>query len=384
MSRFWLLQYFGISLLFLLLSGCERSVEQTTTENGLMANGLIDFLQSSPEHTFTEVTPEYQLLFPADHGPHDEFRQEWWYFTGILETAQEASFGIQLTFFRFNHGAEQDYDEVSWNHRNSWMSHFVLSDLESGKLVAFEDFSRGVNGLAGATAEPFSVWVNGWSVRQNSVSCPGCLNIQMQAARPEYSLDLTIETSKQPILHGDEGYSLKDYNNRIASYYYSYPQLEASGNIKIDNKILDVSGQVWMDHEWSSKVLGKGQSGWDWFGLHLSSGDSLMLFRLRNQSGDDYLAASYIDQQGNKHSLSKEDFDIRAISWWQSSISGARYPISFEISIPVHALQLTVSAVVKDQELNLGFRYWEGAVQVQAIGGSAELVGQGFMELTGY
>jgi predicted secreted hydrolase len=40
------------------------------------------------------------LVFPADAGPHPDFRTEWWYYTGNLQTADGRHFGFQLTFFR--------------------------------------------------------------------------------------------------------------------------------------------------------------------------------------------------------------------------------------------------------------------------------------------
>src|SRR5688500_2291837 len=40
------------------------------------------------------------LSFPEDHGPHPDFRTEWWYYTGNLKTPAGRHLGFQLTFFR--------------------------------------------------------------------------------------------------------------------------------------------------------------------------------------------------------------------------------------------------------------------------------------------
>ncbi|MBV8806103.1 MAG: hypothetical protein JO042_13675, partial [Sinobacteraceae bacterium] len=38
--------------------------------------------------------------FPQDHGPHPDFRYEWWYVTGNLDSSSGERFGFELTFFR--------------------------------------------------------------------------------------------------------------------------------------------------------------------------------------------------------------------------------------------------------------------------------------------
>ncbi|MBE0603181.1 MAG: carotenoid 1,2-hydratase, partial [Deltaproteobacteria bacterium] len=50
---------------------------------------------------FALATAPRAFRFPDDHGPHPEFRHEWWYFTGNLKDPDGLRFGYQLTFFRF-------------------------------------------------------------------------------------------------------------------------------------------------------------------------------------------------------------------------------------------------------------------------------------------
>ena len=37
--------------------------------------------------------PGYEFRFPQDHGPHPDYRTEWWYLTGNLQTADGKEFG---------------------------------------------------------------------------------------------------------------------------------------------------------------------------------------------------------------------------------------------------------------------------------------------------
>src|SRR5206468_1972506 len=53
------------------------------------------------EPQFGQVLGPRTWSFPRDHGRHDGFKTEWWYFTGNLrEKATGRTFGYQLTFFR--------------------------------------------------------------------------------------------------------------------------------------------------------------------------------------------------------------------------------------------------------------------------------------------
>ncbi len=49
---------------------------------------------------FARAEAPRDFVFPRDHGPHPEFRAEWWYWTGNLRTAEGRHLGFQLTFFR--------------------------------------------------------------------------------------------------------------------------------------------------------------------------------------------------------------------------------------------------------------------------------------------
>ena len=66
-------------------------------------------------------------------------------------------------------------------------------------------------------------------------------------------------------------------------------------------------------------------------------------------------------------------------------MDGVSYPSGWHIRIPDRGVDLTVDPVLAEQELNLAFRYWEGAVDVRGSGvGGADVRGRGYVELTGY
>jgi len=323
------------------------------------------------------------LSFPADHGPHPDYQTEWWYYTGNLQAAGGQHFGYQLTFFRraLVPPASRQERESQWAADQAYMAHFALADQAGGRYQAFERFSRGAAGLAGAQSDPYSVWLGDWSVAEES---PGV--VRLRAAQGDLALDLTLVDQKGPVLHGDQGYSQKGPQPGNASYYYSLTRLAASGTVTMADGVYPVAGLSWMDHEFSTSALAADQVGWDWFSLQLDDGSELMLFQLRREDGsvDPFSSGTFIDPDGNTLPIRGDQFRIEVGDSWQSPHSGADYPARWTITVPAADLSLTLEPRLADQELNLSTVYWEGAVRAEGLRAGQPVRGDGYVEMTGY
>ncbi len=338
--------------------------------------------QDIPEG-FTRASQVIPLDFPATFGPHPDYRTEWWYYTGNLETADGRHFGYQLTFFRHalvpeGEAPESDSD---WRTNQLFFAHFTLTDVAGEQFTFSERFSRGGAGLAGAQAEPYRVWLENWEVRQIGTS-----RYQLIARENEISLDLTLVDEKGPILQGTEGYSQKGPDPGDASYYYSQPRLRTSGTIAVRDNQFSVEGWSWKDHEFSTSALSQDQVGWDWFSFQLDDGTDLMLYAIRREDGsiDPFSSGTLIDPDGKTRLLSLEDFAITVLDTWESPNTGAVYPSEWKISIPQEELELTVTPYLEDQELQVTVIYWEGAVKISGTHAGQPVSGSGYVELTGY
>jgi predicted secreted hydrolase len=323
------------------------------------------------------------LAFPADFGAHPEFRTEWWYYTGNLETADRRHFGYELTFFRGALLPEgQAFPRQSeWATNQIYMAHFALTDVQSGEFHAFQRYSRGAAQLAGSEGDPYQVWLEDWRVDQTAENV-----FVLHAANNDLAIDFELTDVKGPILHGEDGYSQKGPGAGNASYYYSQTRLETQGSIRIGQETFEVRGLSWKDHEYSTSVMSLGQIGWDWFSIQLDDDYELMLYQIRRADGsvDPFSSGTLIFPDGGTLALASEDFSIEALGSWHSPHSDADYPMGWIVSIPGEGLELELTPYLEDQELNLTTIYWEGAVRIAGTHDGQPIIGNGYVELTGY
>ncbi|HVP33920.1 MAG TPA: lipocalin-like domain-containing protein [Steroidobacteraceae bacterium] len=339
---------------------------------------------------FAQAAAPRVFAFPRDHGPHPEFRQEWWYLTGNLDGAGGERFGFELTFFRFAlappaGGAAEDTmppGSSAWRTREVYLAHFAISDVAARRFRYAQKLERAALGLAGAEAAPLRVWIDDWSL---AASGAGSADLKLAAAQQGYSLELELHPLTAPVLNGESGLSRKSDAPGAASYYYSIPRLEVHGELVSEGRPLAVHGLAWLDREWGSGGLGSDQAGWDWFALQLDDGTTLMFYALRRRDGsrDPHSAGTWVESPGAARALTSAAVDIDAIDHWTGS-DGVRYPSAWRLRVPSLALDVEVHPVLADQELKVSPRYFEGAVDASGTRAGRPLHGRGYVELVGY
>ena len=368
-----------VILAVLVFPGCI----QRSAENSDEPIPVTDVLRGDPARSFVQVDRPREFVFPADHGPHDEYRTEWWYFTGNINDGKERYFGYQLTFFRFRPRVEEQTGSSRWRTDHFYMAHFALTDIDNVNIHTFERFSRGAAGLAGASTGNLHVWLDDWSV---AATPRETFPLRIRAKEDRIALDLNLEQGKAVVLHGEDGVSVKNDEPGNASYYYSYTRMPTEGRVSVGDETYTVSGNSWMDREWSSSALGREQLGWDWFALQLSNDHELMYYRFRRTDDevDRFSYGAVVLPDGRVDRLSFDQVELDILDTWQSHGSGVTYPSAWRLRVPEHGLDLKIRPTAADQELDLSFRYWEGAVEFEGSFGESDVNGRGYVELTGY
>ena len=344
---------------------------------------VVGALSSAADSDFARVTDTRQFSFPEDHGPHPEYGVEWWYYTGNLEAEGGRHFGYQLTFFRIGLDADPNGRPSRWSASQVYMAHLSLTDVSGEKFYSFERFSRGALGLAGAEASPFKLWLEDWSAESTSDKT---LPFRLAAKEGVVAIDLVLDTSKPVVFHGDRGLSQKSSGVGNASYYYSMTRMPTKGTVRVGEETYLVTGNSWMDREWSTSALSEEQVGWDWFALQLSDGREVMYYQLRQRGGgiDPFSSGTVVSEDGATRRIGPEDVQISVEDHWQSPLGGSPYPSRWRLRIPSEGLDIVITPYVEDQELNVLVRYWEGAVHIEGTSEGVPVNGDGYVEMTGY
>lgn len=329
------------------------------------------------------ITPR-EWQFPQDFGAHPEYQTEWWYYTGNVKTGDGRHFGYQFTLFRraVLPGTAESASE--WRTGQLYMVHFAVSDVEGGRYLHQQRFSRGGAGLAGVETTPrYRLWLEDWEV---TALDDEAVRTVIQADGGSFAVDLTLEQVKPPALQGQNGLSPKSGEEGNASYYYSLSRLLTNGTIRVGDETFTVSGTTWKDHEFGTSALGANAQGWDWFGLHLDDNRELMLGQIRLNDGgrEPAFGGLLVNPDGSTRYLPAESFRFEVTDTWKSPHTGATYPAGWLMEIDTgdpEPLRLTVRPLLADQELHGsgGIDYWEGAVRIEG-----DATGYGYAELTGY
>jgi predicted secreted hydrolase len=334
------------------------------------------------------------LQFPRDLGSHPQTAIEWWYVTGELR-AGARSFGFQLTFFRSRVPTTQTM-RSAFAARQLIFAHAALTDLQSQRLVHDQRIARS-SGLAGvdlaaSSAADTDVWLRDWSLRRDDA------RYLVQVRSASFGFTLSLQLSQPLLLQGDQGWSRKGPEPTQASFYYSVPQLQVRGELRLAGQTLPVTGRAWLDHEWSESFMHPDAVGWDWIGMNLDDGSALTAFRLRNRQGQTLWAGGSwrSADAGRTRVLAPDDLRFQPGRLWHSAHSGSSYPVQWFISLrrperPGNMggsawQKLQVLALLDNQELDsrnsTGAIYWEGLSELRDE--QDQPLGRGYLEMTGY
>lgn len=320
---------------------------------------------------FSVPQRETRLSFPRDHGPHPDYRIEWWYVTANLTTDDGRPLGVQWTLFRSALGPET---KAGWSDPQIWMGHAAVTTPERHSVA--ERFGRGGTGQAGVTPAPFDAFIDTWQMKSvGSVAGDAVDRVELSAGGQDFAYRLTLEAEGPLVLQGEQGYSVKSAAGQ-ASHYYSQPYYTVRGTVELEGKPVTVTGKAWLDREWSSQPLTADQTGWDWFSLHLASGEKVMAFRLRDSKGG-YTSGNWIEADGSTTPLAPGEVLLEPLR--TAEVNGKAVPVEWRIRIPVRGLDITTKALNDQAWMATTTPYWEGPISFEG-----SVSGVGYLEMTGY
>lgn len=331
--------------------------------------------QKSANNDFAKVVPGRQFSFPQDHNLHERFQTEWWYVTANLKGEDGFAYGAQFTLF-------SNSIMIAGQPQRIYFAHAALSTPTD--FFHAERYAKANMRLGGVESNPWQVFLDHWQFKgSKAVPLPGTLTV----SEPKFAYNLNLSESPY-FLQGDKGFSKKNTSGSQASYYYNAPFIKLKGDIKFNDKTVKVTGDAWFDREWSSGMFAGrglnsaesnqliGKIGWDWLALHLDEKTALMLYRVRSKD-ETFLSGAVMYASGKQQQLTASDINWQPTQY--QDFDGHKYPIGWSLKVPSHQVDITVSAINKNQLMDGIIDYWEGAVKTT---GSHE--SKGYLELFGY
>ncbi|WP_161882134.1 lipocalin family protein [Deinococcus alpinitundrae] len=286
---------------------------------------------------------------PAALGPNNA-ATEWWYVSGYLPDTRQAFHWAQ---FKVN------YKGIPY-----FAAHLAITDLTTGKLTFLEEGRQDGK----FSFPPLNVRQGDWTLTQSANTPAAPFDLR---AGP---LQLTLMPEKGPVVH-PPGYSGTPATGQL--YYQSVTRLNVTGTIGGQ----PARGLAWLDHQWGDQQPGRNAL-WDWFGVHLSDGSDLMLYRVKDLSGAVVqLAGSEVGADGVARAVG--NVTMAPQRQWISP-SGRSYTLDWKVTSDRG--DLTLNAVRDDQELlskTTSVAYWEGPVQGQGTWGGAPVTVLGMGEFVG-
>ena len=361
---------------------CSKTTHQTSASPGLARRQLLQFGLSGLSGiaglaSTAQALPAKTLVFPRDRGSHPDFATEWWYITGQA-TSGTRSFGFQLTFFRSRVLPTQGMSS-KFAAKQLLFAHSAITDVAGRKLWHDQRIARDGFAVASASEDDMQIKLRDWSLTSQG----GLYKASLSAA--DFAINLQFSETQTVLLQGRQGLSRKGPNALQASYYYSQPQLAASGSLRVKAETFAVTGKAWLDHEWSQELLDPAATGWDWICMNLDDGSALTAFRLRSKDGAAlWDGGSFRSAKNELYTFSRGEVSFKPLRSWTSPLTQTSYPVEWLVRTPADFY--TVRAVIDNQELDsrqsTGAIYWEGLSEL--IDSNGKKVGSGYLEMTGY
>ena len=335
--------------------------------------------------TLRNGTEHDPVQLPRDLAAHRDAQTEWWYYTGHVHTNTGRELGFELVFFK----RRTDLDSFSvvplrLFGNPFYFAHFAITDI-TNKTFRYSH-RKSSNGMidfpASMSEDHYYLRLGDWSIREAGGSHV------VRATVDDLVFEATLTPRKPVVLNGRDGVSFKDEGE--ASRYFSYTRLALEGDLTLDGRTEHVNGSAWMDREFGTWKPTENQKGWDWFSVQLDDDSELMCYQLRN--GEDepspFSSGTFVERDGTSNALRADEFSIEPLGRWTSPNTRAEYPSGWRLRVPGRMLELEITPVLQDQELDTRgttmIVYWEGSCRVEGTVDGNAIYGRAYVELVGY
>ena len=316
---------------------------------------------------------EFALNLPHDHAPHPDTRSESWQLLAHLHDERGEPVGVQLSVLRIGlTSPDAAHTETDWAPRDLYRAHVVILDAGMDRAAGDERMGRGMTDVAGYDPIGRELRLDHWALRfgGNGQQTPW----HLRASAEGITADLLLTPEKPPTSGAPDDAPFRGY---------AFSRLRVEGHLDSAHGRKAVSGVAWLDHLWGDlPIPGAAPVVSDVLQLHLDDGSEVSVVRSRRQDGRGTATvdALRIAADGSVSVHGTDTAEVRLTRHWQGAI--AAWPVDW--SVRLGTLDLSVTPVVDDQELDFMAPVWSGLVRATGLQGDDPVSGLGTLQLTGY
>ena len=314
------------------------------------------------------------VSFPADEGRHTVESIEWWYTTGHVTGATTGTnYSYILSYFYYPYLGFQGFRIFNITNDDTGHKVFVTQPVNYSNLT-----NNKINIEASSFLLPKTeYWRN--KKENNGTIIP--FEYEIFAASATTEIDLEYSTVKRPLILGDDGKF--DLGASSFTYYYSQTKNDITGSITFDGITENITGTGWIDRQYGSFNPLENEE-YEWFSIQLSNGMDINLWNLfteENKIPDNEkfkILSAYVDENSQ---YTSDNFNIERLEFDCTSDGLRCYAQKWRLTSSTNDIDLVITALHTDSEVQLPFRFYEGAISIEGTVDGIAVTGQGFAEL---
>ncbi|WP_298894506.1 lipocalin-like domain-containing protein [uncultured Psychroserpens sp.] len=318
-------------------------------------------------------TPTGQVAFPVDEGRHIAEPIEWWYSAGhVVGQTSGKSYSFMYTFFHYPQAGFDGFRILNITDDDTGT---FLQDVKPLNYTTLSTTGFDIE------ASVFLAGTEFWRNKEDMSNTPIPFEYELFASTTNAGLDIEFETLKRPLILGDDGYLLQGQSNY--TYYYSQTMNEITGSITFNGTTETVVGTGWIDRQYGNFNPLTGEK-YEWFSMQLSNGMDLNLWNIFTPDrlipdNDKYkILSAYVDENTQ---YTTDDFQIERLAFNCMPDGEQCYSKQWRLTSTVNNLDLIITTLHDNTEVQLPFRFFEGATSITGTVNGVSVTGIGFAEL---
>lgn len=319
-------------------------------------------------------SPKNSLIsFPVDEGRHTLQPVEWWYTSGHLAGKTSGkTYSYMLTYFYYPAAGYDGFRILNLTDDSSGTFYQDSKPLHYTYLS-----TSGFDIHASIHNEGNETWSNKLDTSNKVIPFEYAIN----AASSVIGLDLDYATLKRPLIISDSGYLKQGISNY--TYYYSQTKNTVSGTLTLNGVSEAVTGISWIDRQYGNFNPWTGEK-YEWFHAQLSNGMDINfwnIFTVGNSIPDNSrykLLSAYINDS-TQYTVNNLTIQRLGYNWMPDS--AMCYSNKWRLTSPTNNIDLTIAAKNNNTEVQLPFRFFEGATAISGTVKGVPVTGLGFTEL---